>query len=119
MEIQQTLISEGLTERHGRALLKLPDDHLKVMVIEKVIKNGLNVNNTEALVEGILSDLRGVGEKEEEPAQQKIKSLINVRIYLNTIKKSYTAIKEFGINASYKEVEKEDHVEVIIKIPKK
>lgn len=118
IEIQRTLITEGLTERHGRALLKLPDDHLKTMVLEKVIKNGLNVNATEHLVEDILDGLRGSDEKEREP-QQTIKSLINVRIYLNTVKKAYTAIKEFGIDASYKEVEKDDHVEVVIKIPKK
>ena len=118
VEIQGTLLSEGLTERHGRALLKLPDDHLKTVVIERVIKDNLNVNNTETLVEDILNDLRGI-KREEEPPQQKIKSLINVRIYLNTVKKAYTAIKEFGIDASYKEVEKDDYVEVIIKIPKK
>ncbi|OLS02710.1 nucleoid occlusion protein [Tissierella creatinophila] len=116
-EIQRTLITEGLTERHGRALLKLPDDELKSIVIEKVIKKGLNVNATENLVEDILNGLRG--EEEEKQPQQTIKSLINVRIYLNTVKKAYTAIKEFGVDASYKEVEKDDHVEVVIKIPKK
>lgn len=118
IEIQETLIKEGLTERHGRALLKLPDDELKTIVIEKVIKNGLNVSNTESLVEDILTSLRGK-EEEEKPPQQKIKSLINIRIYLNTVKKAFTAIKDFGIGATYKEVEKEDHVEVTIKIPKK
>ena len=117
-EIKETLIREGLTERHGRALLKLPDDELKTIVIEKVIKNGLNVNNTENLVEDILSNLRGK-EGEEKAPEQKIKSLINIRIYLNTVKKAFTAIKDFGVGATYKEVEKEDHVEVVIKIPKK
>ena len=117
LEVQKILIAEGLTERHGRALLKLPDDELKIMVLEKIIKSGLNVNATENLVEDILDSLRNE-DNEEKPPQQTIKSLINIRIYLNTVKKAYSAIKEFGINASYKEVEKEDHVEVTIKIPK-
>ncbi len=118
VEIQTMLITEGLTERHGRALLKLPDDELRKLVIEKVIKNGLNVSSTENLVEEILDSLRNKDE-EKKPAQQTIKSLINVKIYLNTIKKAYTAIKEFGINASYRETEKDDYVEVVIKVPKK
>jgi len=117
MEIQKNLVAEGLTERHGRALLKLPDDELKMMVLEKVIKSGLNVSATENLVEDILDSLRKKDD-EEKPPQQTIKSLINIRIYLNTVKKAYSAIKEFGINASYKEVDKDDHVEVTIKIPK-
>lgn len=117
MDIQKILVSESLTERHGRVLLKLPDDELKMMVLEKVIESDLNVNATENLVDDILNSLRGKEDKEETP-QQSIKSLINIRIYLNTVKKAYSAIKEFGIDASYKEVDKEDHVEVVIKIPK-
>ena len=56
--------------------------------------------------------------EEENVARQKIKSLINVRIYLNTIKNAYKAIKEYGIHAEYKEADKVGHVEVVIKIPK-
>lgn len=116
MDIQKTLIAENLTERHGRALLKLPDDELRHAILEKVIKNQLNVSGTEALVEDVLNDITQ-GEEEEKP-QQNIKSLINVRIYLNTLKKAYKAIKEFGVDANYREVDKDDHVEVVIKIPK-
>ncbi|HLR21674.1 MAG TPA: nucleoid occlusion protein [Tissierellaceae bacterium] len=121
-DLQKTLIEKDLTERHGRVLLKLPDDELRYAVLDQVLDNNLNVSNTEEVVEDILSDLREEDEKDkkdgEEPPQQNIKSLINVRIYLNTLKKAYKAIKEFGINADYKEIDKDDHVEVVIKIPK-
>ena len=116
-DIQKILIEEKLTERHGRVLLKLPDDKLKHAVLEEVLNNDLNVKNTELIVEDILNDLMGEDDEEEEP-QQNVKSLINVRIYLNTLKKAYKAIKEFGIDANYKEVDKENHVELVIKIPK-
>ncbi len=114
-EIKRALVTEGLTERHGRAILKLPDDDLKLMVLEKSIKNNLNVNSTEMLVEDILKKMRN----NEEVPNQSVKSLINVRIYLNTIKKAYKAIVDYGINADYSEVDKGDYVEVSIKIPKK
>lgn len=114
-DIKKELIESNLTERHGRALLKLPDDDLKRDVLEKILNNELNVNRTETLVDGILDDLvKG----EEDVPRQNIKSLINIRIYLNSIKKAYAAIKETGVKAEYKEVDKGDHVEVVVKIPK-
>lgn len=117
-DIQKILIEEDLTERHGRVLLKLPDDDLKHGVLKEVLDKNLNVSNTESIVEDILKDLRNENKEEEKAPKQNIKSLINVRIYLNTLKKAYKAIKKFGINADYKEKDKEDHVEVVIKIPK-
>lgn len=114
-DIKKDLLEHNLTERHGRALLKLADDDLKRKILEKVINNELNVNKTEVLVNDILDDLT---KKEESEVKQNIKSLINIRIYLNTIKKAFSAIKDTGIKAEYKEVDKGDHVEVVVKIPK-
>ncbi|WP_313756659.1 nucleoid occlusion protein [Tissierella sp.] len=114
-DIKKDLLEHNLTERHGRALLKLADDDLKRKILERVINNELNVNKTEALVNDILDDLT---KKEYNEVKQNIKSLINIRIYLNTIKKAFSAIKDTGIKAEYKEVDKGDHVEVVVKIPK-
>ncbi len=113
--IKKDLLEHNLTERHGRALLKLADDDLKRKILDKIIKNELNVSKTEALVDGILDDLT---KKEENNEKQNIKSLISIRIYLNTIKKAYSAIKDSGLKAEYQEVDKGDHVEVVVKIPK-
>ncbi len=114
-DVKKTLIEENLTERHGRALLKLPDDNLRRIVLDKTVNNNLNVSGTETLVEDILNNLR---KKDENVSSQKIKSLISVRIYLNTIKKAYRAIKEYGIEAEYNEEDKGDFYLVSIKIPK-
>lgn len=114
-DIKQTLIDFNLSERHGRVLLKLPDDNLKRQVLDKVMSKGLNVSKTEELVEEILNDLRN---NEEIEYKQNIKSLINIRIYVNTLRKAVKAIREYGIAADYKEIEKEDHLLVTIKIPK-
>lgn len=104
-----------MSERHGRALLKLPDDELRRVALDKAIHNNLNVNSIENLVEDILDNLR---KKDEKAYKQNIKSLVSVRIYLNTIKKAYKAIKENGINAEYGEEDKGEFVLVTIKVPK-
>ena len=115
-DIKKSLIDGDLTERHGRVLLKLPDEQLRRQVLDKVISKNLNVSKTESLVEDMLDDLR---KNEEIDYKQNIKSLINIRIYTNTLKKAFKAIREYGIEAEYKEVEKDDHVLIKIKIPNK
>lgn len=115
IDIKRSLINDNLTERHGRAMLKLPDDDLRRVVLDKIVSNNLNVNSTEVLVEDILESIR---KKEEGVSKQRIKSMISVRIYLNTIKKAYRAIVEYGIKAEYHEEDKGEYVIVSIKIPK-
>lgn len=109
------LIEYDLTERHGRALLKLPDDQLRRQVLDRIISQNLNVNKTENYVEDTLNHIRN---KEDIEYKQKIKSLINIRIYINTLKKAFKSIREYGVDAKYTEEEKEDHIVVSITIPK-
>ncbi|AOY75407.1 ParB/RepB/Spo0J family partition protein [Clostridium formicaceticum] len=114
-DIKQKLLESHLTERHARALLKLPDDELRVLALEKVIKNDYNVKKTEELIQSMLEEITA----EEEPKrQQKIKSFMNYKIYINTIKQAYDAIKDKQEKAEFKQVDKGDFIEVTVKIPK-
>ncbi|SNS54349.1 chromosome partitioning protein, ParB family [Anaerovirgula multivorans] len=114
-EIKQKLLEHNLTERHGRALLKLPDEELRLMVLDKIIKNDYNVKKTEEFIQSMLEELTA----EEEPKhKQNIKSFMNYRIYINTIKQAYEAIKDKQGNAEFKQVDKGDFIEVTVKIPK-
>src|SRR5699024_2149151 len=115
-DVKRMILDTNLTERHARALLRIPDDKLKREVLEKIIQDDLTVKRTEKLVEGILDDMMKDEEKEEK--KQNIKGLINLRIYLNTIKNAYTEIKKSGLNATYDEQDKGDFVEVVVRIPK-
>ena len=44
---------------------------------------------------------------------------MGIRIYLNTLKQAYDAIKNTGIEAKYNEIDKGDYMEIVVKIPKK
>ncbi|KDR96373.1 chromosome partitioning protein, ParB family [Peptoclostridium litorale DSM 5388] len=119
----QTVIDGGLTERHARALLKLPDDGLRLSVLETIIKNDLTVKKAEQLISDILSDIANPPqeEKTEDPKKKStrnIKGFINFKIYTNTLKNAYKAIVDTGIDAKYDEVDKGDHVEIVVRIPK-
>lgn len=115
-DIKIKLVENNLTERHARALLKLPNEELIKDVLDKIIKNELTVKKTEKLIKDILEDLQ---ETEEPEKKQNVKSSMAIRIYLNTMKQAFDAIIGTGIEAKYNEVDKGDYMEVVVKIPKK
>lgn len=116
-DIKIKLVEHGLTERHARALLKLPEESLMRDVLDKVIKSDLNVKKTEKLIADILEELKKP--KDSDDKKQNVKGIMGMRIYLNTIKQAYEAITNTGLEAKYKEVDKGDHIEVVVRIPKK
>lgn len=119
--IRNEAMEKGLSERHTRALLKLQkleDEDIIRKVIEKISKNQLTVKKTEAMIKDILANPKDEP-KEDELPKRNMKAMINMRIYLNTIKQAYDMIKNTGIDAQYKEVEKDDYVEVVVRIPKR
>lgn len=115
-EIKINLVEKDLTERHARALLKLPNEELMREILDKVIKSELTVKKTEKLIKDILEDLQDTQEPEKK---QNIKSAMAIRIYLNTMKQAFDAIIGTGIEAKYNEVDKGDYMEVVVKIPKR
>lgn len=114
-DIKNLLLEHDLTERHARALLKLPDDDLRMMILEKIIKYDYNVKKTEEVIQALLEEIT----KEKEPKNnQKIRSFMNYRIYINTIKQAYEAIKDKQEKAEFNQIDKGDYIEVTVKIPK-
>lgn len=111
-DIQEALIANRLTERHARALLKLTDDELRRYVIERVVSHGLNVRQTEKLIEDIL-----VKQQEEQRKKNKI-SYISYKLYLNTIRKTFNEIFQVENGAKYTQEDRGDYFEVKITIPK-
>ena len=116
-KVQDLLVENNLTERHARALLKLPSEEYQVAILEKVIKQELNVKRTEQLVEQMLVDIT----KEEmikHKANQKVKTYIrDMRLVTNTITEAVNLIQKAGIDAKYTMKEHADSYEIRIKIP--
>jgi len=112
-DIQKLLSENDLTERHARALLKIQDDEIRHIVIEKIIKNGLNVTQSEKLINDMI-------EKQENTsaARERI-SFISYKLYINTIKKAFACVNEVEKGAQLFQEDREDHVELRIVIPKK
>lgn len=115
-DVKEIIKDHKLTERHARALLKLPDEKLQRSVVQRIVKNGYNVSESEEIIEKILFKLSG-GKKEKKVLRCAV--LKDVRIFANTIKKAVSVMRESGIDAVSEQNECDGFYEYIIKIPKK
>ena len=52
--VLEKLLEHGLTQRHGRALLKLPEEGQKLTAIAHIARNSLSTTQTEAYIESLL-----------------------------------------------------------------
>lgn len=119
-EIANKVTDKNLSERHARALLRIPDDDLQNEVIEKIAKRDLTVKKTEELVEKIRKDVltNNYEEKLTPEKKARVKSFINAQIYVNTIKSAFKMVKDSKKTAEYKEIDKPEYIEIKIRIPK-
>ncbi|SJZ80047.1 nucleoid occlusion protein [Selenihalanaerobacter shriftii] len=117
-EIQELVKDPNVTERHTRALLKLPNKKLRKSVIEEVIKNGYTVREMEAFIEQILKELNNEEDTEEEKGSV-VKYFEDVRLSLNTIRKTIKDIEESGLDVEVEEIDEDEYIEVKIRLPKK
>ena len=105
------LRQNGLTERHARALLRLETEEQQWEVLEYVIDHHLTVAQTEAYIEARLTP---------PPPRKKKPTFIlkDVRLFLNTVTKGLSMMKDAGVNAEYGRQETEDAILLTIKSPK-
>ncbi|HKL42327.1 MAG TPA: ParB/RepB/Spo0J family partition protein [Clostridia bacterium] len=111
-KILTKLAVNGLTERHGRALLKIENEDLQNEVLDYIIEKALNVKQTDVLIS------RKINELSKDKKRKNTKFKINTSIYVNTIKKAFQTIIDTGIDAKYEKEDKGDHIELKIRIPK-
>lgn len=106
------IMDKKLSERHGRALLKIKDDKLQMKVLKHIIKNELTVSDTEKYIDKKLAP------KKEAEKKPEIKRFIkDIRLFTNTIKQAVDAINSSGMNANYNVRQDEDKYTITIDIP--
>ena len=116
-EIQLRLLSANLTERHARALLRLPAE-LRDDALDKIIANGLNLAQTEALIEDIINP----ESTDLKPAEQKPirKAAIgDIKLFSNSLSKLLCTMQNAGITANSRKRETDEYVEYKVRIFKK
>ena len=111
-EERELIVKFDLTERHARSLLKLASPADRLEILEKVIKNNLNVERTEKLIEDYIGSQR-----EKASYKKRSKVFQNVKIFINTINKAVETMQSAGIPADAKKIQNENYVEYRVRIP--
>ena len=104
--VLSALRREGLTERHGRALLKLTEEQTKLEAIAQISRQGMSVAQTEKYVQSLLKG------KPDAPLRA------NVGAFLNSLTQSLSRMQSSGIPAVSERRETDSQIVLTITIPK-
>ena len=104
--VLEALRRENLTERHARALLKLPTEPEKLKAIDTVSKLHMSVSRTEQYIESLLADRR-----EDAPKA-------DIGAFLKNVTQTLSRIQRCGIPAISERRETESQIVLTITIPK-
>ena len=107
--VRKVLMDAELSERHARALLKLPDDEKRLVVLETIVAKNFSVRQTEEYINKLLD-----GKSEEKRKRMVIVN--DVRIYLNSIKQVVDAVKTAGIPVAMEQTLEGDEVIISVRI---
>ena len=105
-QVLDALRQHGLTERHGRALLKLGEEEMKMAAVSVIARLNMSVSQAERYIESLLEEKQG-----SQPP-------VNVGAFLNHLNHSLCRIQRSGIPAVSERKETEDQIVVTITIPK-
>lgn len=109
-EVLRALRDGGCTERHARALLRLPDAAAQKEAAEHVLSHSLNVERTEEYVDKLLAP--------KARSCKPVYLIRDVRLFLNTVTKGLSVMNAAGINARCGREETDSEILLTIHIPK-
>ena len=107
--VQQAINSRKISERHGRAMLKL-DDSQQEKVLSRIIDKDLTVAATEKMIEKLLT------EKKKNELRKCFG--VSTRIAVNTIRQAIRTLQDAAVNVESSESEDDENYTITIRIKK-
>lgn len=114
-DMKRMITENGLTERHARALLRLPDEELRMQALKQVCKHQLTVQKTDELVDSLLSKC---AERAREEKVHRQKGRPEQRLFFNTVSEAARLMKKNGMKVRIDKREDETHYTCIIRMAK-
>ena len=104
---RQFVLDNGLTERHARAVLRLPENRRSEALIT-IGKRKMNARATDLYIEQLLN---------ETPGRHRISMVKDVRIFVNTIDHAIRLMTDNGVPATAHREERDGYIEYTVRIP--
>jgi len=111
-DLRRLITESGLTERHARALLRLPTDDARRTAAAKMAREGMNVSAAEKYVDSLLSP------PQKKRPLHRVLVVRDLRLFLNTIDRAVTAMKSAGIDAASSVSETDGYLEYVVRVPR-
>lgn len=108
--VREALREHKLSERHARALLKLPSESARLEAIETIARKSMTVASAENYIESLLT---------RRPSQRTSGEVVDVRQFLQSVDQSLHLMKTAGIGADSSRQEDDREIILTIRIPKK
>lgn len=109
---REILRENSLSERHARALLRLADEEERIAALRAITARGMNVAQCEDYIEQLLKDKQ----KGAKPRRSYI--VKDVRLFLNTVRRSVEMMKTAGVNARMSRRDTEGEICLTVTIPR-
>ena len=121
-DVLERMCAEGLTERHGRALLRLENAEGQRQALDYMLAEGMNVAEAERYVDGLLA-AETTGSAAQSPPAPKSRQkhsfvMKDLRVFYNTLSRSVELMRQGGIAADVRREETDEAVTLTISIPK-
>lgn len=114
--IKERISSARLTERHARALLRLPEDS-RDEALDRIIAEGLTVSQTEEYISSILNpEVKPQVALPQEPVRKS--AIGDVRLFSNSLSKLLATLQNSGIDAKSRKYETDKYIEFKVRILK-
>lgn len=119
--IQQRIVSARLTERHARALLRLPEQQHEE-VLNYIIAEGLTLQQTEEYIFNLLNpaELENKQDIKQNTSDEPIRKVVigDVRLFSNSLSKLIETLQSAGIDAKSRKTENDKYIEYKVRIKK-
>jgi len=118
---QELILQNCLSERHARALLRIPEPEARMNILRVFIERQLNVAAAEEYVEALLCADARAAEIESRPDKTESRHRLiikDIRLFYNSIDHAVDVIKRSGIPVSSTRKETENGTLIEILLPK-
>ena len=112
--VRAKILESGLTERHARALLRLPEEAWEG-ILSKIVKSQLNVTASERLVEEWLEKSKTKGSERRASVRGAVR---DIRLFYNSVDRAVGVMRRCGVAVESKREETEEEIRLVISIPK-
>lgn len=126
--VKKILCDNKLTERHARALLRMPDEQLQLKALKIISEKHCSVKEAEDIVEKMLEkyneEMLEKGymlpvQKHLSGQKGSVKFVVrDIKIFVNTIKETISILKRSGVEAKAAQFDRGEYIEFIVRIPK-